>query len=88
MACNITIINTEPKVALIEKLKNVVESNEGTFNGDENQGNITVSTPIGNVEATYQIAGDDININVSSKPFLVSCNTIEEKLREFLQTPI
>lgn len=88
MACNITIINTEPKVALIDRLRTVVVSNGGTFNGDETQGNITVSTPIGDVEASYQIVDNNINIHVSSKPIFVSCNTIEEKLREFLQIPI
>jgi hypothetical protein len=84
MACNIIIPLTKSPDEIISKAKQAIESQGGSFSGDNLQGNFSVPVPLGKVAAEYSISGQQLQINVTQKPFIVSCRKIESFLREQL----
>ena len=68
----------------IKKAKTTLEKAGGTFTGDENKGNMAVSTPLGNISAHYEIAGTRATIHIDDKPFLLTVNTIKSALSKYL----
>lgn len=84
MSCQFTLVYHGSKTELLEKIKDTI-GDKGKFAGDENQGNFEGSTILGKFEGTYSILGDDIEINISKKPFLVSCNKIQEEFEKALK---
>ncbi len=84
MSCQISINCTKPKEELVEKLKQAVLSQNGTFTGDTTSGSFKAKTPLGTFEASYTINQDLITIHVTEKPFLISCKRIEKEINDYL----
>jgi len=76
-ACNLTIDFSGDANALIEKLRAKVAGQGGIFNGDTNSGDISVSVFGSRVSGSYTINGQQVNIIINEKPFLISCNQIK-----------
>jgi hypothetical protein len=68
----------------IDKIKTVVHSNNGEFNGDENSGSIKIKTPIGEVSANYKIIGNQISIDEIKKPMFITEAMIRDELLKYL----
>jgi len=85
MSCIIKIEYRQSKEEAIQKLKDAVEANGGTFTGDTTDGYFRIATPIGAFEVEYTIVNDTITITVLKKPLLVSCNRIKEEIEKYLQ---
>ena len=83
-ACNFTIPFTKSVTEILEKAKKTIESQSGNFKGDENAGNFDVSIFGNTVIGSYTVTGQELNIDISEKPFLVPCNMIES----FLKNPL
>jgi hypothetical protein len=80
-ACTFTIpFAGEPSIVL-DKAKNAVEKQSGSFTGDTNNGNFQVSFFGQEIVGGYTVAGNDLNIVIESKPFMVPCNAIESFLK-------
>lgn len=73
------------KTELLNKIKSAVGS-KGNLNGNEQQGSFEGSTPVGSFEGSYKIDGDDINITIEKKPFLVSHSRIKDEFEKALKT--
>lgn len=76
-ACNITIPFTQPASDLINSLRTKVQTQGGTFSGDENSGTISVPLLGSKIAGSYTINGQQVNIIITDKPFLISCNQIQ-----------
>ena len=83
-ACNFTIPFTKSVTEILEKAKKTIESQSGNFKGDENSGNFDVSIFGNTVIGSYTVTGQELNIDISEKPFLVPCNMIESFLKNQL----
>ena len=83
-ACNFTIPFTKSVTEILEKAKNTIESQSGNFTGDENTGNFDVSIFGNTVVGSYSVNGQELNIDITEKPFLVPCNMIESYLKSNL----
>ncbi len=83
-ACNFTIPFTKSVTEILEKAKKTIESQSGNFTGDENAGNFDVSIFGNTVVGSYSVSGQELNIDISEKPFLVPCNMIESFLKNQL----
>jgi len=67
------------------KMKDLIELNGGTIQGDAVQGTIRFPVPVlGDISGTYSIANQEIYIEILEKPFLVSCKKIESEIRKSL----
>lgn len=80
-ACNFTIPFTKPVTEILEKAKKTVESQGGSFTGDTGSGNFNVSVFGNTVIGAYSVEGQNLNIDITEKPFLVPCNMIESFLK-------
>jgi hypothetical protein len=81
MACNFSIPFSGSPAEILGKAKSAVQSQGGAFRGDENSGMFQISVMGSAIKGSYTVSGQDLNITIDSKPFLIPCNTIEGFLR-------
>lgn len=84
MACTFTITYQGSFGDLAAKAKTAVEANGGTFDGDSSSGTFEVPTPLGHISGNYSVDGQQITINITNKPFIITCNMIENYINEHL----
>ena len=80
MACNFTVPFTKSATEILDKAKETIESQNGTFSGDENTGCFDVSVFGNTVKGNYKVDGQNLEIEITEKPFLVPCSMIESFL--------
>jgi hypothetical protein len=80
--CNFDIEFDEPKEKLVERARNGITSKGGTFEGNTEAWMFSMPTPAGKVVASYTVNGNLIGFEIIDKPFVVSCNRIEDELRK------
>lgn len=81
MACNFSIPFSGSAQDVLNKAKAAVQSQGGTFNGDVSGGNFHVSVFGNTIGGTYAVTGQNLDINITDKPFLIPCSTIEGYLK-------
>jgi hypothetical protein len=81
MACNFTIPFTGSAQDVLAKAQNAVQSQGGTFNGNDSAGSFSVSVLGSSIAGSYAVTGQNLSIIISDKPFLVSCGVIESFLK-------
>lgn len=79
-ACELTINFTSAASAMIKNLQSKATSQGGTFTGDETSGTINVPVLGSHISGSYTIVGQQMNLTIDHKPFLISCNQIESFL--------
>ncbi len=84
-SCNFTIPFNGSAEIILGKAKSSVESQGGSFTGDENSGNFEVSVFGNAIAGSYNVSGNNLNIVIDSKPFLIPCSTIESFLTNKLK---
>ena len=58
----------------------------GVFNrASVAHGDFSIATPLGKVEGTYKVRQQSFDIEITDKPFFVSCDRIEKELRDRLK---
>lgn len=83
--CNFSINYPKPKEELVAQLKAaILAQSNAQFQGDQNAGIFGLTVMGFDIAGKYTIEGDDIEVNITDKPFLVSCNRIESELRKYL----
>lgn len=68
----------------LSRAKSLMQSQGGTFEGDESAGHFQVSVFGSTITGSYTVAGQDMTILIEDKPFLIPCSTIEGFLRNQL----
>jgi hypothetical protein len=85
MACTITINITGTADDLVANAKAKVLANEGIFDGDSNSGEFNVPLPLGQqIAGNYTINRPVVTINITQKPFFISCKVIENYINTHL----
>ena len=79
--CNFSITFAGKPEIILAKAKAAVESQNGNFNGDINSGNFEVSVFANSVKGHYNVSGQNLNLTITDKPFLIPCSTIESFLK-------
>jgi len=80
-ACTFTIPFGGSAEDVLAKAKKAVEKQSGTFTGDTAAGNFSVSFFGQEIVGGYTVAGNDLNIVIDNKPFMVPCSAIESFLK-------
>jgi len=83
-ACNFIIPFAGPPNSVLAKAQTAIQSQGGTFTGDETGGNFYVSVMGNTIKGSYTVMGQDLDIVIESKPFLIPCSTIESFLKSKL----
>jgi len=84
MSCNFKIPFSGSAEQVLNKAKSTVQSQGGNFSGDTNSGNFDVTVFGNSIQGSYTVAGTELNITITSKPFLLPCSTIESFLKSQL----
>jgi hypothetical protein len=69
----------------IAMAKTAITTEGGSFMGDNQSGQFTGTSPIGDVKGNYTVAGNVVNITITEKPFLAPMSLIEQKIRDFFK---
>ena len=80
-ACNFSIPFFGTSEQILAKAKSAVQGQGGQFNGDTGSGNFNVSVFGNTIAGSYTVTGQDMNIVIDSKPFLIPCSTIESFMK-------
>jgi len=65
---------------IMNKAKDAVESQGGTFNGDLVAGDFNVSLLSNKVSGKYVVEGNEMTLTIFEKPMFVPCSAIESFL--------
>ena len=84
MACQFTIPFSGSASDILSKAKTAIQSQDGSLTGDESSGDFDVSVFGNTIKGSYSVAGNDLEIVIQSKPFLIPCSTIESFLKNKL----
>lgn len=79
-ACNFDIPFSGDANFILAKAKTAVESQNGSFTGDESRGDFDVSVFGNTIAGSYIVNGQNLSIVINSKPFLIPCSTIQSFL--------
>ena len=84
MACNFTFEYTAPKDKMVSKLSSAILGQKGSFQGNESGGNFSFSAMGFAFSGNYSINGDQVSVEITDKPFLVSCSKIESEIKKYI----
>lgn len=84
-ACNFVIPFSGNADDILSKAKSAIHGQGGNFNGDEKAGDFDVSIFGNLIKGSYTATGQNLNIVIDSKPFIVPCSTIESFLKNKLK---
>lgn len=84
MACDFTITFTSTPAELIATAKEKVLANNGTFTGDISAGSFYIPITLSHIDGTYMISGKNMMVDISHKPFFLSCNQVKQYIEENL----
>lgn len=79
--CNFSIPFSGEPETILGKARAAVESQNGNFSGDSTSGNFEVTVFANTIKGNYNVSGQDLNLIITHKPFLIPCSTIESFLR-------
>lgn len=83
-ACQFTIPFNGSAEDILQKAKSAVESQGGTFTGDLRSGIFKVSLLSNEVEGSYLVENNELELTIDKKPIFVPCNAIEGFLKSKL----
>jgi hypothetical protein len=78
--CNFSISFSGTPEEVYNKAKAAVEKQGGSFNGDANSGNFSISV-FGTISGSYVVSGNQLNISIEDKPMMIPCSAIENVLK-------
>ena len=80
-ACNFSIPFSGSPEDVLAKARRAVQGQGGNFDGDTSSGNFHVTVFGNTIAGSYTVAGQNLDIVIDSKPFLLPCNAIEGFLK-------
>ena len=83
-ACNFSFPLQGDSAAILQKARTAVTGQGGNFEGNEQSGNFNLSVFGSTITGSYSVAGSQMDIVISDKPFLLPCVTIEGFLKSQL----
>jgi hypothetical protein len=78
--CNFSVKFAGSADEVYAKAKAAIEKQGGNFNGDTNAGCFDVSFFGSSVAGNYTVAGEELQVVIHSKPFMIPCAAIESFL--------
>jgi len=82
--CNFRIPFSGDVNNVLNKAKSTVQGQGGNFTGDTNSGEFNVSVFGSNIAGHYTIVGNEMDITITDKPFMIPCSTIQGFLKNQL----
>jgi hypothetical protein len=84
MSCTFNLPIKESPEAFEQKVKQAVEKAGGQLTQENGLAVFSISTPVGRVVGSYALQGNEAKVDISDKPFFLSCDKIKEVLENYL----
>ena len=85
MSCKLSLPFSDPAEVAIEKARGAIESQNGLFEGNISNGHFEVTVFGNNIKGDYQVQGQNLQLEITDKPFFVPCSMIESFLAKYIQ---
>lgn len=85
-ACNFTIPFSGSPVDVLQKAQAAIRDQGGLFLGDATSGIFELTVLGSSIKGSFNISGQDLNVAIDSKPFMIPCSTIQSYLTKHLET--
>ena len=85
MSLKMNVSIKEDVACLISKIKDLIQKEGGSFNGDTEKGSISLGSLMGTVKGNYVVNGNVCVLEITDKPFVATQGFIESKIREALE---
>lgn len=82
--CAFTLRYDSTADALFQNARASILEQHGTFVGTPQQGQASLPTDVGTVRWNYSTQGQNLRIEVTDKPWLVSCSAIQQQMAELV----
>jgi hypothetical protein len=82
--CNFSIPFSGDPQQVLNKARGAVQGQGGTLTGDDANGQFQLSVFGSNIAGNYAVVGNELQIRVTDKPFMIPCSTIESFLSKQL----
>lgn len=79
-ACEFNVPFTGTPETVFNKAKSVIESQGGVFNGDVSAGDFDITVFGNRIAGNYTVTGQNLNLTIHTKPFMIPCSMIESML--------
>lgn len=71
---------------LLEKVRSQIEREGGRFDGDIRSGAFSGNVSlVGAFRGRYEVTDNLVTITITDKPFVISCQSVEAKIRAYFQ---
>ena len=69
--------------AALDRAKKRIEAEGGKLVGDTRSGSFVGASPVGEIKGSYEMIGSTATVNITDRPWLAGCKTIQNKINEF-----
>ncbi|HTF28452.1 MAG TPA: hypothetical protein VK625_06375 [Flavitalea sp.] len=83
-ACNFSIPFSGSPSEILQKAQAAIHDQGGQFRGDDISGVFQLTVLGSVIRGSYNVSGQDLNVTIVSKPFLIPCSTIQSYLTKHL----
>jgi hypothetical protein len=83
-ACNFSIPFSGSPADVLNRAEAAIHDQGGHFQGDDMSGAFQLSVLGSEIRGSYKISGQDLNVTIDSKPFMIPCSTIQSYLTKHL----
>lgn len=85
MSFKINVTIKQDVESLVNKIRNYVQQEGGTFSGNTQKGSISIGSLMSTVKGNYVVTGNECVLEITDKPFMVTQGFIESKIRAALE---
>jgi hypothetical protein len=72
----------KPAAEILKHIQELARQYGGDIQGDEKSGHVAMKILLGSIKGDYTIEGDQLHLNITSKPFIVGYETIKSTIKE------
>ena len=84
MAHSFTVKLTDEISSVLGRVRSEITGNGGRFEGDTEYGSFDGKSVLGSIKGEYRcIAGNEIEITITDKPFIVPYGMIESEIKQY-----
>ncbi len=73
-----------PVTEFLNRMQKLATEYGGQVQGDEKSGHVSLDFILGSIKGDYTIEGQQLHLNITKKPFLVSYETIRATIKDYI----
>ena len=83
-ACNFSIPFSGSPSDLLLRAQAAIHEQGGQFRGDDSSGFFNLTVLGSEIKGSFNVSGQELNVTIDSKPFMIPCSTIQSYLTKHL----